>query len=91
MQYVVQPCPLMAQSRHRFSTLNMSAFGGKADIADSLLMSANDPKRTSPLHWREVFRYAQGCSRPISATTKSAKAPHVPRFGAKPAASCGNV
>ena len=27
-------------------TLSMSAFGGKADIPDPLLMSANDPKRT---------------------------------------------
>ena len=30
-------------------TKNMSAFGGKADIPDRLAMSANDPKRKSPL------------------------------------------
>jgi hypothetical protein len=28
------------------STLNMSAFGGKADISDRLAMSVHDPKRT---------------------------------------------
>ena len=28
------------------STVSMSAFGGKADILISRLMSANDPKRT---------------------------------------------
>jgi hypothetical protein len=32
--------------RTSISTLNMSAFGGKVDIADLLAVSTNDPKRT---------------------------------------------
>ena len=41
-------CPLLALSGHCASALHMSAFGGKADMAFALQMSAFDPKRTSP-------------------------------------------
>ena len=61
-------CPLLALSRHQCSTLSMSAFGGKADIPNSLAMSANDPKRTlklsrAGLASRQSFR-SFGCHRP---------------------------